>query len=489
MSKRWLFGGLMLALAAAAPIFSLAPAAHARPEMRAGDDAPKMVELVMTDGRVIKAQILSETATEYRVLAFLMEGFPAVETTYRKSAVQEVRALESDAADSADTAPATKTNDDAKKNTSNAKDADKAAQIILTRVDGEIGFDFSPTPLRKFFTLVDETFNDLDDRGDVVTDHRKDHIVIFYFNTQTYEAGGIDGLFSIMDIKEILQDEMKKGRRIVFWVERAVNGAAVLPMMSPEIFFTDNGDMLVTKDLDKFGQGGDDVVIEKQISLRLGHAEGFPILGGYTDVGPQIVRAMLRSPYEFWYKKVGGKVIAINDPPPADDIENWIQLSDDGKGENQDKLGEDDNLFVIGNDRLWLDAARAYDLGIAKAICNTTDDIAFHLGVGRNYKLMLEDGGAEVFQRWSRELDRALRQISQGGNGRPRGELWKQFDKAGELNGIQAQLGRRKNSLEKIVGILRKYQEVFDPEGQSIAQLNVQIELLRQQIMQANAQN
>ena len=94
MSKRWILGGVMLALVAAAPIFSLAQSARARPVMRADDEKPRMVELVMTDGRVIKAQILSETTTEYRVLAFLMEGFPAVETTYAKSNVQEVRTLD-----------------------------------------------------------------------------------------------------------------------------------------------------------------------------------------------------------------------------------------------------------------------------------------------------------------------------------------------------------------------------------------------------------
>lgn len=484
MAKRWVLGSMLLALAALTPVLAPVRPVLAEPNAQASAD-DRFVEIVLADGRVIKAEILEETPTEYRVMAYLMEGFPAVETTYRKSMVTEIRrgvtkpggAAPEQAGDSTIPQP---------KDTAKPKVAEGAAQIVLTNVDGQVGFDFSPTPLLKFFRMVDEQFADIGADGKVRSEHRKDHIVVFKFNTETNPNAGIDGMFSIMDIKNIMHDEINKGRRIVFWIQRGVNGAAVLPMMSPEIYFTTRGIMVVTSDLEDF-QFGDEVVREKQISLRQGHAEGFPILGGYHEVGPVLVRAMIRRMYEFWYKKEGGKVFARNDPPPADELDQWIQLSDDGAGPNKDDPDDINELW--GNDRVWLDATRAYDLGISRGVADTLDDLAFHLGVGRNYQQVLKDEGEDLFRRWRNELERALAQIHPGDQQRPRGELWRAYDKAGELPTPQAQLGRQKNSLEKIVGYLRKYQEVLDPNRQQIANLEVQIELLRQQIMQINRQN
>ncbi len=488
MARRWLLGSLMLSLAMLTPLVVPAPRAWA------GDDAPaaapvddKFVELVLADGRVIKAELISESATEYRVLAHLMEGFPAVETTFRKSNVKEIRrGVAIAGASTPTTKPETaKPGDSKPAATPDPKSAEGAAKIILTRVDGDVGFDFSPTPLTKFFELVDEEFNDIGPDGHVVSEHRKDHIVVFRFNTQTDVRQGLTGMFSIMDLKNILDEEINKGRRIVFWVEKGLNGAAILPMMSPEIYFTDRGVLYVTDDMEDFSFG-DPVVREKQISLRVVHAQGFPIRGGYTEVGPPLILAMVRRTYEFWYKKVGDKVYATNNTPPADEIDQWIQLSDNGTGDNKDDA--DDITTVFGNDRVWLDAERAYELGISKGVANSLDDIAFHLGVGRHYQQVLKDGGEDIFRRWRGELERSLAQIATGQDGRPRGELWREFDKADELGTAAAVLGKRKNTLEKIVAQLRKYKEVFDPDGQQIAQWNVQIELLKQQIRQANSQ-
>lgn len=486
MARRWLLGSLMLSLAMLTPLVVPAPRAWA------GDDAPaaapvddKFVELVMADGRIIKAELISESATEYRVLAHLMEGFPAVETTFRKSNVKEIRRGVAIAGASTPTPKAPPASVDKPTESAEPKSAEGAAKLILTRVDGVVGFDFSPSPIRDFFEMVDKEFNDIGPDGHVVSEHRKDHIVIFRFNTETNVDAGIDGLFSIMAIKELLQEEILKGRRIVFWIEKGLNGAALLPMMSPEIYFTDRGMMYVTKDLEGLMQG-DDVVIEKQISLRMGHAEGFPLLGGYNEVGPQMVRAMLRRTFEFWYKKVGDKVYASNETPPADEIEQWTMLSDNGTGDNKDDA--DNIMELLGNDLLWLNAERAYELGLSKGNANTLEDIAFHLGVGRNYEQVLKDGGEDLFRRWRGKLERALSLIHPGDQQRPRGELWKQFDKAGELDTVQAQLGRRKTSLEKIQSYFRLYKEVFDPNGEQYSQLDVEIEALRQQIMEANRQ-
>lgn len=484
MSKRWILGGVMLALVAAAPMLSLSVRAEARPVLRADEDHSGLVELVMSDGRVIKAEILEETPTEYRVMAYLMEGFPAVETTYRKSAVSEVRKIAGQPSEGQSDAKAA----DAPKTTKPgdaAKAPSDAVQIVLTRVDGQVGFDFSPTPLRKFFDMVDKQFDDLDAAGNVKSEHRQDHVVVFRWNTETNVNQGLDGMFSIMAIKNILHDEINKGRRIVFWVQKGLNGAAVLPMMSKEIYFMDRGILYVTDDLEDF-QFGDPVVREKQISLRQGHAEGFPLLGGYNDVGPAAVRAMVRRSYPFWYKKVGDRVYGTTDEPRGEDADQWIQLSDDGKNDNKDD--PDDITTVLGNDRLWIDTDRAYELGFSKGVANNLDDLAFQMGVGRNYTQVLEDQGEELFHRWRNELERALGQVHQGNQERPRGELWRDFDKAARLDTPQKQFGAQKNALEKIVRYLTKYEEVLDPDRQMRAQLEIQIELLKQRIIQANRQ-
>ncbi|MFX8523840.1 hypothetical protein ABTM10_20375, partial [Acinetobacter baumannii] len=76
------------------------------------------------------------------------------------------------------------------------------------------------------------------------------------------------------------EETIRSGKRVVFWIKRAMVGAAFLPFVSKEIYFLPEGRMGGIGTLQDFDLG-DKRVNEKQISLRLGHAEGIAIQGGY----------------------------------------------------------------------------------------------------------------------------------------------------------------------------------------------------------------
>jgi hypothetical protein len=279
---------------------------------------------------------------------------------------------------------------------------------------------------------------------------------------------GFNAIFRAEELAPIIMTEMvDKGRRVVFWVEMAAGGAAFLPWISSEIFFTSEGRLGGMADLDAFTTG-DELVDEKLIGAFLGAAEGFAIKGGYGE-HLDVMRAMLRKQNWLFVKIEGGRPIYATTRPS--DESGWRLLTDDGDGDNADT-----SVFE-GNDILSLDARLAEELSLSDGTADSIDDLAFHLGVHRDYQVVKEMKGQKIFDRWTKNVDDAVAKVNMSeDNGLPLGTLWAEyndldegggdFDERKRIRGLKIRL------LRQISGLFNRYEEVLDPEGAWRGQVN-----------------
>lgn len=454
-------------------------------------EAAALDRLVMANGTVVTGTIVEETATEVKIIVTVRGITTGKPTTYKKSEIIEITRGVKPEGESATATPTTskpavkdketKKKDPIKERLAETGD-DTGAQLYIAKLSGLFGRDISETPMRRLFEDIDKTFNDIEEistpagtRTQVKEEFRNQHIVVLKLDAGTNPQQGFDGLWRAEDIGPIIEEQIvERKRRVVFWVERAENGAALFPWVSREMYFEPEARMGFSGDLETFNIG-DQMVNEKQISLRIGHAEGFAVKGGYD---PTLVKPMVRSRYWLYVRFEGGKPIYNTQELKPEEVEagGWVLLSDDGKNANKDK--ED---ALRGNDLLTLDADWAQKLGISKGTCETNEDLAFALGVNRNYKVVSGDG-EKILKKWREEVQSVIDQISR--NPQSPGRLWREFSEIqvrGNLNDRQEARGKQLRILKQVVSLLTRYKEWADPEGQQAAQYNVQIEQIKQQ--------
>lgn len=434
------------------------PSAVARPETPAQTEAASTVDVVtFRNGRVVEGEILEKTGQQLK-MRVVVAGISTV-TTYDMS---DVLLIEEDVSrgDAAAAAPAKadrKKDDD--KTERVTSDNPNAARIALINLEGEFGRDISQTPLER--ALQDAVSADPD-------------VIILHMDTGQQRAS-FDGLFRAEAIAPVVEKVMASGHRVVFWIKRAEAGAAFLPLVCPEIYFEPDGRLGGIGTLQNFDIG-DELVNEKQISLRLGHAEGLAITGGYA---PELVRAMARSDYWLAVRFSGGQVQYMMQEPTAAQLnDGWIVLSDDGKGKNEDAM--ESRVRQEGNDVLNLDAEWAQRLQVAKGAYADLDDLVFALGLGSDYT-ELDTGATEEMESWSDRVEQAIENLR-----RLNDEVEGDVARAGSTEEQRRALGVRMRNLRDMRGIMAAYSEVLDPEGQQRSQIDVQIEQVRQQIQQLN---
>lgn len=215
---------------------------------------------------------------------------------------------------------------------------------------------------------------------------------------------------------------------------------------------------------------GDKRVNEKQISLRLGHAEGIAIQGGYD---PALIKPMARTGGWLSVNFRGGKPEYMAAKPTEEQIrDGWIVLVDDGEGPNKDT----DEQIVRGkaNDVLNFDADMALRLNVSKGTAEDLDKLVFLLGLGSEH-VLLETRGQKYLDDWSKNTRDALDEIR-----RLRDRIQGFQQKPGE--DPKTALGRRASILREMRSVFTAYEEVFDPEGQQRAQIDESLEQIKQQI-------
>ena len=440
------------------------------------------VQIVLRNGNTVVGKVLSETSDTIRIMVDF-EGITA-ETEYRKSELLGIaRNFERPDTDarpgraperSGGEAPSTRQAGRAPE-----VSAENAVRVYVAPLRGFFGRDITPTPVRQL--LEDAARNNAD-------------IVIFELNAESQGAfyasmqGGsgddlqnFDEFWAAQSIGNILQTEVgqifpaSKRPRIIFWVRKAMGGAAFLPFMTREVYFHPSGLQGGVGNLDvMFGDQGDEVVRDKQRSLRLGTAKGWAIETGYD---PDLIEAMTMRLQRWAWRLEGGRPVlrrlAENEPPDASRGE--LMLTDSGLGDEEDKL--EDIVRGLGNDVLTLNASLARDLNVARGVAATIDELLFELRIART-AVRIDSDAQRIFERWSQGLVNAERQLRR---------LVEEFGRV-EVGGTYQERtrarGQQRRLLEEMRAIQLRYEEAIIPQiagAPDIQTINIMLEQIRLQ--------
>lgn len=285
-----------------------------------------------------------------------------------------------------------------------------AAVVYLIKVRGEVGTDFSATPLKRalddakrfqpdvIVLEIDSAVRQVRGRG-----QGKDGEDWFLEQSRAF-----DSVDSVTEISTVLIDDIRDNKgwvkkpRVVAWVKRALGPAAFLPFVCKDVYYTPDAVHGGIGYLDYYFNGiGDNVVREKQRSLRMGRAEGLAVKGGHDF---RILRAMAREDYVLSYTMVGGK------PEFYEDMSGDTILTDDGNEQAGRQDSFEDYLRNAGNDTLTLTTPVAKRIGFIEGEAATLDDLAFELGIQRAYKVYGRRADRELAQ-WRSLVDNVTPQI------------------------------------------------------------------------------
>ncbi len=434
-------------------------------------------ELLLTNGDTVKVEILEETETEMRVRIYY--GSLSAPRTFRRSEIITRTALDADGAPADDAtrpeAVAETRRDDARR--------DDAIPVYAFELDGELGWDISPTPLREKMAEARKAGAEI---VIIKLDNDRRGVPEWVDEALVADEGAFDTLFFASELVPTLTSEVRADwptqPRIVFWVHRAMEGMAFIPLLKPDIYFTSDGRMGGVGNLDElFGSTGDEVVRDKQKSLRQGQVEGYAIEGGHNTA---IVRAMTKRSISLWYRIENGLPVfderTDNSPPIGG---GWVQLTDDG----QDERADTDRQIVRleGNDTLTLNADTARKIGFSDGTANTMEDLLFELGIEDRAYLIddadgdgLADGADRIGETWTRGLTSALRTLRNIDRDIANIRIPENAgDRAEQIR--EAQTLR---ILKRAVQLLQRYEEVFDPDEQWRVNLELRIQQIENDI-------
>jgi hypothetical protein len=401
-----LASGLAVALSlgvAARP--ALAQTGTASQTTQAGEDT-----LVMKSGQILKGKIISETPE--RVVFRVSIAGMQTDVPYERSQIEKVlRGAASDttpavkpAAPNAPAVPAAPGAVPAAATpagTSGRFIQGEGTRYYIIELTGEFGSEISQTPISQALKNAKE---------------QKADVIIFMLDAKWEQskleplpddAANFDEIFRAEDIVPLLVEEVpttwEKPPRIVFWVKKAMAGASLLPLVSREIYFAPDGKIGGLGNLTFMMEGvGDEVVREKQRSLRMGHAEGWAIRGGYDY---RLIQAMARIEYVLSVRYKDGKPELFEGYPkdPGEEL-----LTDSGMGAQADTVEE--RVNGIGNDVLTLDERNARLLGLSKGTVSNKDELLDALGLSRG-AIDVSDRSARIMRDWKGGLERAQTQL------------------------------------------------------------------------------
>lgn len=450
-----LLGTGLVALSLTAGAFSAAHAAQPTRSAQSGrvqpaekkTTEPVKATVIMRDGNILEGRILSETDTQIE-FEISVAGIKGTRTIDRAD-ILDIKKVET----KPEVTTTEKTRSDRTTTTTKTSTpATAGPKVYFVPLTGEFQRDVALTPMKR-----------------VMEDAKKAQpdIIVFKVDCEfkmygeeipewADEPGSFDQLELARQIDPLITDairedpEWKVKPRMVFWIRRALGGVAFLPFLSPEIYYTSDARHGGIGYLDYLFEGvGDEVVREKQRSLRLGRAQGLALKGGHPV---EILNAMARVDYVLSVDFVGGK------PVFREDMDGEMLLTDDGNKEAGRRDAGEDVLRFTGNDVLTLTASTAERLGMSSGTVDTEDQLFDKLGIARNNPVKV--GKAEaIFQEWSKGVTEAEFAIRR---------LWRELGKVqvrdpGGWNERQQARGRQKAILKEILAILEKYKESINP--------------------------
>lgn len=438
----------------------LVPVAVAAPAV-ADDAADAQDVLVLTNGQELKGKIIAETPTTVRFKYSLFGN--TMEDVFERTKIKEVRKgkagdapkPESPKADEAvgeAVPPTDATTDLTTTDTSAPGDiipVDGRQRYYYAELTGSFGQDITQTMIRRLLKDAQKQKTDVlifyldanwklrpDDKGEDAPD----------------DAAFFDAIFRAEDILPILTEEVPKewdkAPKIVFWTRTAMGGAAMLPLSCPNIYMHPEARIGGLGNLSfLFGSTGDEVVRQKQKSLRLGHAKGWMHKGGYDE---RIMSAMAQVEYVLSMHP-DGTLFEGYPQSPSDEL-----LTDDGEKENVDTLQQ--RVAGETNDVLTLRPRIAQLMGVSKGTVETKDDLLAALGLTSN-AVDVSPKSKKITEGWKEELDRVRGQLK---------GMWRSYREVrvlppGEYQQRTAARGKRRGILKQMKGVLERYKEALVP--------------------------
>lgn len=391
-------------------------------------------QIIFRDGKIVKGVI--EKETEETVSLFVVVGTirGTVATVYQKRDVLSIirgsgEKTTASQGETTEIRPAVQTPDESA--------ASNKKIVYHIKLDGQLGRDFNVTPLR--------------DAVDAAKSMEPDYLLIEVDNLWRFGDSAKEGHFDefrVADelepvLRQNIQSHWQKRPQLVVWVKNAMGGAAFIPFFTSNVYFASDGRMGGIGDLgDLFGSMGDEVVRDKQKSLRLARAKGMAIPNGYDE---RLVEAMTWRSYVLYYTMEGGKPKYHTEPVPGAEL-----LTDSGEGEFEDTMQQ--RVRGEGNDALSLKAELAQKLGVSKGTADSVEDLMFYLGILDNYELV-SDRPERIMKRWSDTIDRLEQEIP---------ALFREFNEinvGGDYDQRKQARGARMNILRKIIQRVERYQE------------------------------
>ncbi len=444
------FAGLGLCTASTAVAQSSAATSTASEE---GPDT-----LIFKDGKTLRGTVLSESAGTVRFKG-KVAGID-FETEYNKTLLLKVIKGERKPADAKAAATTDVKSggvvDGTAASSTDAKKTEVAADLVgktpyyWIMFEGTLGEQISQTPLR-------EAFRDARSNGvqTIVIDYRP----TFEANERSMLpelTANFSEIFRAEPIAEVFTDDVKKDwpktPRIVFWVHDARGGASLLPLVCPELYFTSTAILGGIGDLESLFDGvGDEVVRQKQRSLRMGHAEGWAYSGGYDTV---LIRAMSYPSFVLSYRMKDGKPELFEGYPknPGEEL-----LTDDAKDNNRDSL--DDVLRGTGNDVLNINARIGEILGVNKKTVDTKDDLLAAMDIAIT-GVEVSGRSKAIMRDWTQGVESTKRQLR---------KLRADFDEVrveapGGYDQRTRERGQRRTILEQILRLQKgRFGEALSP--------------------------
>ncbi|MFZ4573460.1 MAG: hypothetical protein ACOYN0_03620 [Phycisphaerales bacterium] len=395
----------------------LAPAAFGQTksnEIKRSESGSDQDVLVLRDGKVLTGTILSEDKTKVRFKR-VIAGIPLEEDIELKRIAEIKKASKKPSTDPAKPEAGSDAAKDSTKSDSGKSDAAKKPEGVIgngdgnayywIKLDGVLGREISQTPVREALLDAQEC------KADVVIVEvnskwtgRFDPEFAMYF-----EPGrGVDGVFRVEPISTIFTSEItekwKPAPRIVMWVKEARGGIAPLPFAAKEIYFHSTGHIGGLGGLESIFEGvGDEVVREKQRSLRLGHLIGICEAGGHN---PLLMRAMTRRECVLTLATdADGKPLLVERLPEDTSEELLTDSGEDVYQDNAIQVGSGD-----GNDWLDLPARRASLIGLSKGTVDTPDELLLALGLDRAGR-KIEGQSTKIMKKWRSSIDAAERSL------------------------------------------------------------------------------
>lgn len=471
-----IFGGFAAGLSALIAVLCLVAApvgvapAHASALWVAADEGPEELdEIIFRSGRTVRGEILEQTDREVKIRVIGPGGLSVV-TSYDRSEILEIGKVRVERDEQEQRRPQRR----AEERESARVFGDGEKLVYLAELSGNFGRDVSATPLQR---IVDDARRDQPDILLLKIDCDFDFVDPDSYELR-FNVAGYRQLETARQISTIITDGIRddprweKKPRLVFWVNRAMGGAAFLPFVGPEIYFTRDGRHGGIGYLEKTVGSGDEEVREKMFSAQLGIAEGLANKGGHDY---RLVRAMSRSDYVLSVSFAGGRPVFHERMP---DGAGELLLTNDPEEHGADSIS--DIVRFRGRNVLMLDADMAYRLGLSRGTADTLEDLMFEMGVARGFTVV--DGRADRIQReWSRGVRDAELTFRR---------LWREFNETpvqGDYTERTRARGRRIQILEQIQSLLNRFGEAIDPQQIGGApenwdsEINIMLETLRQE--------